>query len=93
MRSFVKQLIHSVNVLQAYGMMGWRIGYIAFPDYAHHYRDVEGNPEEPEGPKHSTVSNGTNDVNGLPVAQPFKTAPGALGAAQLKVRRISPLRG
>ncbi len=58
-------------------MMGWRIGYVAFPDYAHANQDVPG--QAPSGP--ASGSNGS----GTAAQQQALTAPGALAMAQLKV--------
>ena len=65
----------AMTTTQAYGMMGWRIGYVAFPDYAHTNPDVPG--EAPPSSSSSSSSNGSGQ-------QPL-TAPGALAMAQLKV--------
>ncbi|KAG2496482.1 hypothetical protein HYH03_005308 [Edaphochlamys debaryana] len=67
-------VVHLFSMSKAYGMMGWRIGYIAFPDFAHANADVPGSPR----------ANGGPGAEGAPAAG--ATAPGALGAAQLKVQ-------
>ncbi|PNW88952.1 hypothetical protein CHLRE_01g051800v5 [Chlamydomonas reinhardtii] len=70
------QVVHLFSMSKAYGMMGWRIGYVAFPDYAHTNPDVPG--EAPPSSSSSSSSNGSGQ-------QPL-TAPGALAMAQLKVQ-------
>ncbi|KAG2424660.1 hypothetical protein HXX76_014384 [Chlamydomonas incerta] len=66
-------VVHLFSMSKAYGMMGWRIGYVAFPDYAHANGDVPG--EAP--PSASASSSGPGQA---------LTAPGALAMAQLKVQ-------
>ncbi|EFJ50455.1 aspartate aminotransferase [Volvox carteri f. nagariensis] len=39
-------VIHLFSMSKAYGMMGWRVGYIAIPDYDHHNKDVEGEVQD-----------------------------------------------
>ncbi|GLC33937.1 hypothetical protein PLESTB_000820000 [Pleodorina starrii] len=85
-------IIHLFSMSKAYGMMGWRIGYIAFPDYAQHNTDVEGEAAAPEGPNGTAAApNGVSSAPSPAVAAAAGgpatvTAPGALGLAQLKVQ-------
>ncbi|GFR53019.1 hypothetical protein Agub_g15711 [Astrephomene gubernaculifera] len=108
-------VIHLFSMSKAYGMMGWRIGYIAFPDYQHHNRDVEGERDgfaaatataaAPAGPVAAAAAAdgaaaaaaaggggaGVSADARSAVTQPSSavaigSAPGALGAAQLKVQ-------
>ncbi|GIL60491.1 hypothetical protein Vafri_15048 [Volvox africanus] len=84
-----RHVIHLFSMSKAYGMMGWRIGYVAFPDYEHHNKDVEGElAEVPAGPiEDGTVAtNGGNGITGQPASSAPGAAPGALGLAQLKVQ-------
>ncbi|KAG2432782.1 hypothetical protein HYH02_012914 [Chlamydomonas schloesseri] len=67
-------VVHLFSMSKAYGMMGWRIGYVAFPDYAHANKDVPGQ---------APGTNGSGSGSG---AQQALTAPGALAMAQLKVQ-------